>query len=247
VVEEVRRLQHAFPPRRERPPKRRKCSPIQGLARVMVEAMDGGCVGSPTWLIAGALHSGKPEHVPFLSDQVQDAVESLKWHSAVDWEALRQVEEDVTLPEWLKLVKEKEEFSCRVTEVEDRGLGRFWNLASRRFQEVMGGLASNPSEFVDYVPAPDGRFLSEVEAVRQKYNRLIAESEGDMEKIKAVIDRLRRWADSKTEDREEWARTVWWAVHLAASARSTASMAVQAFPVEFTEVQVQHQAHKLWL
>lgn len=189
-------------------------------------------VGNGPRLIAGALHSGKPEHVAVLSDQVQDAVESLKWHSAVDWEALRQVEDDVTLPEWLKIVKDRKEFTCQVTEVEDRGLGRFWNLAARRFQEVMDGLASHPSKFVDYVPAPDGRYLSEVEAVRVKYNRLIAEADGDMDRIMAVIDRLRRWADSKTEGREEWARTTWWAVHLSASARSTASMAVQAFPEE---------------
>jgi hypothetical protein len=40
------------------------------------------------------------------------------------------------------------------------------------------------------------------------------------------------WADSKTEDREEWAKTTRWAVHLSPSAGSTASMAMHAFAEE---------------
>jgi hypothetical protein len=200
----------------------------------MVEATEGGCVGSPTWLIAGALNSGKTEFIPELSDQVQDAVESLKWHSSVDWEFIRKVEDAVELPEWLKLVKDRQEFTCRVTPVADKGLGRFWNLAAARFEEVMENLVSHPSEFVDYVPAPDGRFLSEVEAVRVKYNRLIAEAGGDMDRIMKVIERLRAWADSKKEEREEWAKTVWWSVHLSASATSTCSMAMHGFVEEIT-------------
>jgi hypothetical protein len=236
IVDEVRRLQAEYPPRSPRPAKKRKASPLMGIARVMVEAMDGGCVGSPTWLIAGALNSGKTEFIPELSDQVQDAVESLKWHSSVDWELIRKIEDSVKLPEWLKLVKDRQEFTRHATRVEDEGLGRFWNLTAARFEGVMEGLTSHPAEFVDYVPAPDGRFLSEVEAVRVKYNRLIAEADGDMDRILKVIERLRAWADSKTEDRDEWAKTVWWAVHMSASAASTCSMAMHAFSEMFTSL-----------
>jgi hypothetical protein len=51
-----------------------------------------------------------------------------------------------------------------------------------------------------------------------------------MDRIRKVIDRLRAWAENKTEEREEWARTVWWAVHMSASAKSTCSMAMHVFP-----------------
>ena len=43
---------------------------------------------------------------------------------------------------------------------------------------------------------------------------------------------MRAWAEKKTDDREEWAREVWWAVHINGSEGSTASMAIHAFSRE---------------
>ena len=98
VVAAVRELHQSAPPRLERGAKERKQTPILGLERVAVENMGATGIGSPTWLIAAALASDLPECVPELSDQVQSAVESMKWSTEVDWISIGSLTASIVHP-----------------------------------------------------------------------------------------------------------------------------------------------------
>jgi len=110
AVESIRVLQESAPGRLERGAKARKRTTLNGIERIAVEHMGATGIGSPTWLISGALAAGQPELVPELSDQVQNAVESLKWDTEVNWTRIKEIEASVRLPEFLELGQRKTTF-----------------------------------------------------------------------------------------------------------------------------------------
>ena len=67
-------------------------------------------IGTPTWLIAGALASNRMDLVPSLSNQVQNGVESLKWNTRVNWEVIENIQNQTTLPAFLELGQKQATF-----------------------------------------------------------------------------------------------------------------------------------------
>ena len=109
-------------------------------------------IGGPTWYVSACVSGGREEFLPRLSLQLQVATMGLKWNVERDWELIREVEEEVELPEWLELAQDREIFAVKSKEVADVGLGRFWNSCSKHFEQETRCQKGTLAEFLEAVP-----------------------------------------------------------------------------------------------
>ena len=229
----IKGIHQAQPPRLPIPPRTRKRSPLSSLPRVAVENVGASGIGTPTWYVAASVDKRRFELLPRLSLSLQVATMGLKWSVERDHKLVGDISKSLELPEWLSLQQDREVFATKVARVPDVGLGRFWNLATKAFEEDTLGARGTLSEFLDAVPLPAGdpAVIAEVETHRQAFNRRIAESQGSEEEIEAAIQAVRSWAAGKEgATRMQFGRTAWFLSHRSPSTRNTGSFAIHAFP-----------------
>ena len=107
-------------------------------------------IGTPTWLTAGALASGRPDLVPVLSNEIQNGVESFKWDTQVDWDLLGQIEAEVELPEYLQLGQRRTTFLEEAPRIEHGGgFQIFWNHACGHWQRYVEEGTHKLRDFMD--------------------------------------------------------------------------------------------------
>jgi len=236
-VRAIQELHETTPARLARPAKARRRTPLAGLERTAVHNIGATGIGSPTWLIAAALASDQPGFVPELSDQVQNAVESLKWDTNVDWEHIREIERQVDLPEFLELGQKKRTFLEEAPRIGHAGgFGTFWNRCAEHFERHVLEGTKKLADFRDLVPSPDGSCIAEAQVVRDYYHGAILGSNGDDDAIHNAVKLVRAWGAGKREDRLEYAKTCWHLGHKSSHPRATASFALHPFPEELAEL-----------
>jgi hypothetical protein len=237
VVQDIKQLHESAPPRLERGSKTRKRTTLKGIERVAVEAVGMTGIGTPTWLTAGALASGRPDLVPVLSDQIQNGVESFKWDTRVDWDLLGQIEAEVELPEYLQLGQRRTTFLEEAPRIAlCGGFEVFWNEACQHWEaHVLEGKKSL-RDFIDLLPSPSGSCVMEAELVRDYYNSAVVNSGGDPDTIKSAVNLVRAWGQGKDQDREDWAKTCWHLAHKSSHPRATGSFGLHGFPNELAQL-----------
>ncbi|MCK6479123.1 MAG: hypothetical protein L6R43_02915 [Planctomycetes bacterium] len=221
------------PPRLPIPPKTRKRTRMVLLPRVAVDAIGASGIGTPTWYVAACVEKDRRDLVPRLSLALQCATMSLKWSIERDWTVIEECQAGLRLPEWLELAQDRSVFTTKAPKVPDVGLGVFWNRAVDAFEKDVLAPAGQLQDFADSVPLPrgDADVLAEVEVQRQHFNRRVAQSEGDEDAIRQAIRAVKDWAATKNgKERVEAARSAWYLCHRSRSLKSTASMAIHAFP-----------------
>jgi len=230
-------MHETAPLRLERGPKTRKKTSLKGIERVAVEAIGMTGIGTPTWLTAGALASGKGDLVPALSNEIQNGVESFKWSTEVDWDLLSKIEAEVELPEFLQLGQRKTTFLKEAPRISPcGGFERFWNLCAEHWERHVLEGKKSLRDFMDLLPSPSGSHVVEAELVRNYYNSAIVNSGGDEDTIRSAVNLVRAWGQGKDGDRTEWAKTCWALSHRSTHPRATGSFGLHALPNEIAQL-----------
>ncbi|MCB2213001.1 hypothetical protein KQI52_12885 [bacterium] len=224
--------------RQDVPPKKRRKDPLTSLPYVAVESI-GGAIGTYSYAIAGALHSGQPEKIAPLSAALQAEVQSLKWTTRGD----RALLDDpaLAIPQFIADAKNDSDLFDRKAEtVEgDTALVRQYNRVVRAWSDDLP--ATRPLvQFKHHVPiwkVPAAlHHVEEAKAVVLTYNRWIASILQQMKNpsqddLTGPIGFLEAWDQSKTVDRDAWGAALWHVVH-GTRADTTGSAAFHAFTEE---------------
>jgi len=231
--------------------KSRKNDNLKLLPFVASEAVCiGNKVGFITYLINAAILNGKSELLPILSKNLQLEVQSLKWETSYDRDAIRKIADELEIVETFRECKfNKKAFVTHVPDVakqyESHPLFIPYNIVKDRFLRLESG--DDLLSFRYNLPIYDydlTKHYSETSSVVNLYNGWISdilesydENEDEVnDALKAPISFLEKWSASKTDDRKEFACSVWAAVHKRSNGVGTGSAAFHVFQDEILEL-----------
>ncbi len=234
--------------REDTPPKTRLNDPLSALPFAAVKAL-GNRIGSLTYAISGAVHSGRLDKVAALSAGLQSEVQSLKWDTKSDRALLE--DPDLQMPDYIATTKSDRDLFVRHAEkIEgDFPLIRNYNQVVSRWQKDTTQ-TSPLVHFKALVPiwqeptALD--CVEEAHAVVQTYNRWIASiiqknPDPSQDDLAGPIRFLEAWDQSKTVNRRSWAVALWHVVH-GSRADTTGSAAFHAFSQELADMMLQQRS-----
>ena len=235
--------------------KTRKNDSIKLLPFVSSEAVSiGNQVGYLTYLINAAILNGKNELIPILSKNLQLEVQSLKWSTNYDREAISEIADELEIVETFRECKfNKTAFVNHVPEVaeayKDHPLFIPYNVVKERFMSLDAG--DDLLSFRYDLPIYDydiTKYQSESASVVGLYNGWISDilesytnSEDKNEDklndaLNAPISFIEKWSDSKIDDRKDYACAIWAIVHRRSYGIGIGSAAFHVFEDEMLEL-----------
>lgn len=231
--------------------KTRKNDSLKLLPFVASEALSiGNKVGYITYLINASILSGKLENLPELSLNLQLEVQSLKWSTQFDRNAIKLIADELEIVETFRECKfNKKAFVTHVPDVAeyymDEPLFIPYNVVKERFESLNKG--EDLLSFRYCLPIYDydiAKYQSESASVVNLYNGWVSdviESYGEdenafIEAIKSPISFLEKWSLSKTTDRKEYACSIWALVHRRSNGVGIGSAAFHVFEDEILQL-----------
>jgi len=235
--------------------KERKNDSLNLLPFVSSEAVSiGNKVGFITYLINAAILNGKEELIPTLSKNLQLEVQSLKWSTNYDREAISEIADSLEIVETFRECKfNKKAFVSFVPEVaeayEHHPLFIPYNVVKERFMSLDAG--DDLLSFRYDLPIYDydiTKHQSESASVVGLYNGWISDilesytnsEDKDEDKLNdalnAPISFIEKWSESKNDDRKEFACAVWSIVHRRSNGIGIGSAAFHVFEDEMLEL-----------
>ncbi len=231
--------------------KTRKKDSLKLLPFVASEAVSiGNKVGYITYLINASILSGKHEYLPELSLNLQLEVQSLKWSTQFDRNAISKIADDLDIVETFRECKfNKKAFESFVPEIAecymDEPLFIPYKIVRERFESLEKG--DDLLSFRYSLPIYDfdiAQYQSESASVVNLYNGWVSdviESYGDdenafIEAIKSPISFLEKWSSSKTKHRKEYACSIWALVHRRSNGIGIGSAAFHVFEQEILDL-----------
>ena len=231
--------------------KERKNDSLELLPFVASEAVSiGNKVGYITYLINASILIEKTELIPILSKNLQMEVQSLKWETTYDRDAINKIAEELEIVETFRECKfNKKAFITHVPEVSKQYKGHPmfipYNIVKKRFMDLNDG--DDLLSFRYDIPIYDynlTKHLSETASVVNLYNGWISDilesyREDDdklNEALNTPITFIKSWSVSKKNERKEYACAVWSIVHKRSSGIGIGSAAFHVFENEILEL-----------
>jgi len=229
----------------------RKKDPLKLLPFVASEAVSiGNKVGYITFLINSAILNGRKDLLPILSMNLQLEVQSLKWSTNHDRDAINAIAEKLEIVTTFRECKfNKKAFVSFVPEVDERYRSHPMFIPYFEVQKRFKSLGDGDEllSFRYELPIYDYDIVkhqSEASSVVNLYNSWVAdilesctENDDPGEALQAPISFLKAWSGSKSEDRKDWTCTIWSLVHRRSNGKkSIGSAAFQSFEDEVLEL-----------
>jgi hypothetical protein len=231
--------------------KTRKKDSLKLLPFVASEALIiGNQVGYITYLINAAILGDKHEYLPELSLNLQLEVQSLKWSTQFDRNAIKKIADELDIVETFRECKfNKKAFVTHVPDVPefymDEPLFIPFNIVKERFQSL--GKGEDLLSFRYDLPIYDydiAKYQSESSSVLNLYHSWVAdiiESYGEdddsiNDALSAPISFLERWSQSKVEGRNGYACSIWALVHRRSNGVGIGSAAFHVFEDEILQL-----------
>jgi hypothetical protein len=175
----------------------KKQSPWWNLALVANQAK-GNQIGSITDLKTSCLAAGMNGEAYQLVDELQHALDSLKWGTEVDQELLAEIRKKVPLAPWLQL-KEKErvsEMPVHLDVLPTDKIGWLYNLARKEVEDFF----SSKLPIADFHGLISGEhFTKEMSQECRLVNRIYADEVGKLITEKQVLDEALAKAEAEYE------------------------------------------------
>jgi hypothetical protein len=235
--------------------KERKIDSLKLLPFVSSEAVSiGNKVGFITYLINAAILNGKDELIPILSKNLQLEVQSLKWSTNYDRQAISEIADELEIVETFRECKfNRKAFVSFVPEVadayENHPLFIPYNVVKERFMSLDAGndllsfrydlpiydydITKHQSESASVV----GLYNGWISDILESYTNSENKDENKLnDALNAPISFIEKWSESKTEDRKEYACAMWSIVHRRSNGIGIGSAAFHVFEDEMLEL-----------
>ena len=241
--------------RKDEGTKERKNDSLKLLPFVSSEAVSiGNKVGFITYLINAAILNGKDELIPILSKNLQLEVQSLKWSTNYDRQAISEIADELEIVETFRECKfNRKAFVSFVPEVadayENHPLFIPYNVVKERFMSLDAGndllsfrydlpiydydITKHQSESASVV----GLYNGWISDILESYTNSENKDENKLnDALNAPISFIEKWSESKTEDRKEYACAMWSIVHRRSNGIGIGSAAFHVFEDEMLEL-----------
>jgi len=211
-------------------------------------------VGFITYLINAAILNGKEELIPTLSKNLQLEVQSLKWSTNYDREAISEIADSLEIVETFRECKfNKKAFVNHVPKVaeayEHHPLFIPYNVVKERFMSLDAGddllsfrydlpiydydITKHQSESASVV----GLYNGWISDILESYSNSEDKDEDKLnDALNAPISFIEKWSESKNDDRKEFACAVWSIVHRRSNGIGIGSAAFHCFEDEMLEL-----------